>query len=119
MAETFETQELILEGVLCVADGLHPSLIRRKLGAFLRQPLTRRAERQRVQEGAEAHGVAHGEGAARRDEENRLEDGRVAGASAVAAGARGSHDQQGDAGERSSGNKAHGYKSTMESVSGE
>jgi len=36
VAETFEMQELALEGVLCVTDGLHPSLIRLKLNAFLR-----------------------------------------------------------------------------------
>jgi len=37
VAETFEVQELVLEGVLCVNDGLHPSLIRLRLGAFLRE----------------------------------------------------------------------------------
>jgi len=37
-AENFETQELILEGVLAIVDGLHPSLIRMRLGSFLRKP---------------------------------------------------------------------------------
>lgn len=56
VAETFDIQELILEGVLCVADGLHPALIRLKLSAFLREPAARRAERERTPLAAEAHG---------------------------------------------------------------
>lgn len=36
VAENFETQELIMEGVLAIADTLHPSLIRMRLASFLR-----------------------------------------------------------------------------------
>jgi chemotaxis protein MotA len=56
VAETFETQELILEGVLCVADGLHPSMIRVKLGAFLRQPSEPLTERGVATATVAAHG---------------------------------------------------------------
>ncbi len=35
-AEDFETEEMILEGVLSFADTAHPSLIRMRLGGFLR-----------------------------------------------------------------------------------
>ncbi len=35
-AEEFETNEMILEGALCLFDGLHPSLVRDRLTAFLR-----------------------------------------------------------------------------------
>lgn len=38
VAENFETQELIIEGVLAVIDGLHPSLIRARLNSFVREP---------------------------------------------------------------------------------
>ena len=34
--EEFEINELILEGVLCLFDGMHPSLVRERLSAFLR-----------------------------------------------------------------------------------
>lgn len=37
VAEEFETQELIMEGVLCVFDKMHPSLVRQRLGCFLRE----------------------------------------------------------------------------------
>ncbi|MGH9455747.1 MAG: motility protein A [Terriglobia bacterium] len=37
VAEAFEIQEIILEGALCVFDGTHPSLIRERLGSFLRE----------------------------------------------------------------------------------
>jgi len=37
VAETFETQELILEGVLAIADSVHPAVIRMRLGSFLRE----------------------------------------------------------------------------------
>jgi chemotaxis protein MotA len=37
VAETFEVQELMMEGVLYLVDGVHPSLIRLKLGSFLRK----------------------------------------------------------------------------------
>jgi chemotaxis protein MotA len=37
VAETFELQELIIEGVLCGVDRVHPSLIRHRLNAFLRK----------------------------------------------------------------------------------
>jgi chemotaxis protein MotA len=36
IAEDFETEEMIIEGVLAFSDGMHPSLIRMRLGAFLR-----------------------------------------------------------------------------------
>lgn len=36
-AEEFETQELILEGALCILDGVHPSLVPERLNAFLRE----------------------------------------------------------------------------------
>ena len=36
VAENFETQELIMEGVLAIADTVHPSLIRTRLNSFLR-----------------------------------------------------------------------------------
>jgi chemotaxis protein MotA len=38
VAERFEIQELMAEGVLCLVDGIHPSLIRLRLAAFLREP---------------------------------------------------------------------------------
>jgi chemotaxis protein MotA len=37
VAENFEVQELIIEGVLALADHVHPALIRLRLGAYLRQ----------------------------------------------------------------------------------
>jgi chemotaxis protein MotA len=38
VAEQFETQELIIEGVLSIIESLHPSLIRVRLNSFVRQP---------------------------------------------------------------------------------
>jgi chemotaxis protein MotA len=37
VAENFEIQELIIEGVLSLADNVHPALIRLRLSAYLRQ----------------------------------------------------------------------------------
>jgi chemotaxis protein MotA len=37
VAENFETQELILEGVLAIADTVHPSVIRMRLASFSRE----------------------------------------------------------------------------------
>lgn len=37
VAENFEIQELIIEGVLALSDGVHPALIRLRLSAYLRQ----------------------------------------------------------------------------------
>jgi chemotaxis protein MotA len=37
VAETIEDQELMVEGTLYLVDAVHPSLIRMKLGAFLRK----------------------------------------------------------------------------------
>jgi chemotaxis protein MotA len=37
VAENFEIQELITEGVLALTDTVHPSLIRMRLGAYIRQ----------------------------------------------------------------------------------
>lgn len=45
VAETFESQELMMEGVLYLVDGVHPSLIRLKLGSFLRKTTDQRRER--------------------------------------------------------------------------
>jgi len=36
VAQTFETHEMITEGVLSLFDGVHPSLIRERLRCFLR-----------------------------------------------------------------------------------
>jgi chemotaxis protein MotA len=36
VAEMFENQELVVEGVLCIVDRIHPSLIRLRLASFLR-----------------------------------------------------------------------------------
>ena len=36
-AEEVEMQELIVEGVVCIADGVHPALIRARLRSFLRR----------------------------------------------------------------------------------
>jgi chemotaxis protein MotA len=38
VAENFEIQELIIEGVLALTDNVHPALIRLRLGAYVRQP---------------------------------------------------------------------------------
>lgn len=38
VAATFEIQELIIEGVLCIYDRTHPTLVRLRLAAFLRSP---------------------------------------------------------------------------------
>ena len=46
-AENLEMQELIGEGVLCIFDGIHPSLIRQRLGSFLREPAIAEAAPQR------------------------------------------------------------------------
>jgi chemotaxis protein MotA len=37
VAENFEVQELVIEGVLALMDNIHPSLIRMRLNAYLRQ----------------------------------------------------------------------------------
>lgn len=37
VAENFEIQELIIEGVLALADNVHPALIRLRLSAYIRQ----------------------------------------------------------------------------------
>jgi chemotaxis protein MotA len=37
VAENFEIQELIIEGVLALADNVHPALIRLRLSAYMRQ----------------------------------------------------------------------------------
>jgi len=41
VAENFEIQELIIEGVLSIVDTVHPSLIRTRLGSFVRGPRER------------------------------------------------------------------------------
>jgi chemotaxis protein MotA len=52
VAEDFETEEMIVEGVLSFIDSVHPSLIRMRLGAFLR-PSDARPETEKTQA---AHG---------------------------------------------------------------
>jgi chemotaxis protein MotA len=37
-AAEFEAHELIMEGILCLFDGLHPSMVRDRLNSFLREP---------------------------------------------------------------------------------
>ena len=44
VAEAFELQELMMEGVLYLVDGVHPALIRLKLNAFVRPVPARSAE---------------------------------------------------------------------------
>lgn len=41
VAENFEVQELIMDGVLALADNVHPALIRLRLNAYLREPEAR------------------------------------------------------------------------------
>jgi len=41
VAEKFETEELILEGTLCLLDGVHPSLVAERLNAFLGEKRTK------------------------------------------------------------------------------
>jgi hypothetical protein len=35
VADQFEINEMIVEGTLCLFDGVHPALIRDRLGCFL------------------------------------------------------------------------------------
>jgi chemotaxis protein MotA len=44
VAENFEIQELIMEGVLALADSVHPALIRLRLNSYLREPKLRARE---------------------------------------------------------------------------
>jgi chemotaxis protein MotA len=44
VAENFEVQELIIEGVLALADNVHPALIRMRLNAYLRERSVRASE---------------------------------------------------------------------------
>jgi chemotaxis protein MotA len=37
VADAFEIHELVMEGVLCIYDGMHPSLVRERLQCFLRE----------------------------------------------------------------------------------
>lgn len=37
VAEQFETREMIIEGILCLFDGIHPALVRDRLNCFLRR----------------------------------------------------------------------------------
>lgn len=37
VAETIETQELMVEGILCLFEGIHPRLMRHRLDCFLRE----------------------------------------------------------------------------------
>ncbi|HUJ21421.1 MAG TPA: MotA/TolQ/ExbB proton channel family protein [Bryobacteraceae bacterium] len=36
VAETFEIQELMIEGTLCLFDGVHPAIVRQRLSCFVR-----------------------------------------------------------------------------------
>lgn len=45
VAESFEIDELAMEGVLYLVDSVHPSLIRRKLSSFLRESASTTADR--------------------------------------------------------------------------
>jgi len=48
-AEELEIEELIAEGVVCIADGIHPALIRARLREFLRKKETSMAPPQTVE----------------------------------------------------------------------
>jgi chemotaxis protein MotA len=37
IAEQFETHEMIVDAVICMAEGTHPALVRERLNAFLRE----------------------------------------------------------------------------------
>jgi chemotaxis protein MotA len=37
VAEEYETNEMVVEAVLCLFDGIHPALVRDRLGCFLRR----------------------------------------------------------------------------------
>jgi chemotaxis protein MotA len=37
-AAEFEAHEMIMEGIMCLFDGLHPSMVRDRLNSFLREP---------------------------------------------------------------------------------
>ena len=41
VAETFETEEMMVEGGLCLFDGIHPSLVRERLNNFVRTTAAR------------------------------------------------------------------------------
>jgi chemotaxis protein MotA len=58
VADAVETQELIVEGVLCIAAGVHPAMIRARLRSFLRAEgaVTRKTDE--VPIGARAKGVS-------------------------------------------------------------
>jgi chemotaxis protein MotA len=61
-AENFEVQELIMDGVLALADNVHPALIRLRLNAYLRTPEARLREAAATPAapsvGSDAHGGA-------------------------------------------------------------
>jgi chemotaxis protein MotA len=42
-ATEFEAHELVMEGVMCLFDGLHPSMVRERLSSFLREPALRKS----------------------------------------------------------------------------
>ncbi|MGA3026336.1 MAG: MotA/TolQ/ExbB proton channel family protein [Bryobacteraceae bacterium] len=62
VAEAAETQELIVEGVVCIADGVHPALIRARLRSFLRTgddtPRNTLAQPNELAAGSGARGVS-------------------------------------------------------------
>jgi len=37
VADEFETNEMIVEGTLCLFDGMHPTLVRDRLSCYLRR----------------------------------------------------------------------------------
>jgi chemotaxis protein MotA len=55
VAEAFETQELIMEGVLCLFDKIHPSLVRQRLRCFLRETAAEEAAATRMAGTSAAH----------------------------------------------------------------
>ena len=58
VAEELETQELIAEGVVCIADGIHPALIRARLRSFLRRREEKAVNAAEVPAGSRAKGVS-------------------------------------------------------------
>ncbi len=54
VAENFEIQELIIEGVLSLTDNVHPALIRLRLNAYIREPQVEQIRDARTQAAHEA-----------------------------------------------------------------
>ncbi len=41
VADAFETHEMVMEGVMCIFDAIHPALVRERLSYFVREGATR------------------------------------------------------------------------------